>query len=174
MDWSYYYSRLSHCWGWATWRRSWVRYDEHLRDWPAIKTAGLMREYFARPEQRRFWTHIFDQMHQHTGPSTWDYQWFYTNLIHHSLAVVPRINLIENIGFGADATHTLLEQDAPGAKPGTLSFPLVHPPAMTALRELDELDGRLSGSRTPDFRQRAIRRLKREFSTAQKRSGKRI
>jgi hypothetical protein len=169
--WSYYYSRLTHIWGWATWRRSWARYDEHLSRWPEIRAAGLIAEFFARPDQRRFWTHIFDIMHAGTGPDTWDYQWFYTNLIHSALAVTPRKNLIENIGFGEGATHTLRAEDAPAVVAGTLQFPLLHPPALVALRAMDELDGKLSRSRLPRFHERATRKLQRTLEAVVQRRG---
>jgi hypothetical protein len=159
-QWSYFYSNLSHVWGWATWRRSWARYDKKLSEWPEIRAAGLLQEIFRLPEQRRFWTDIFDKMHAGTGPDTWDYQWAYTNLIHNSLAVSPKINLIENIGFGPTATHTHREQDAPSIGSGTLPFPLLHPPAMIPHRSMDELDGRLTGSYTPGLPERAVRKIK--------------
>lgn len=160
MEWSYFYSQLTHIWGWATWRRSWVRYDEHLTNWPAIKATGMMRELFSRPEQRRFWTSVFDQMHGGGGPDTWDFQWVYTNLINRGLAITPRTNLIKNIGFGPGATHTHRAEDAPAVVAGTMSFPLLHPPAMIPLRELDELDGRLSGHYVPGLPIRAMHKLK--------------
>ena len=169
--WSYYYSRLTHIWGWATWRRSWVRYDEHLSRWPEIRAAGLMRELFARADQRRFWTDIFDRMHEGTGPDTWDYQWAYTNLIHNALAITPRKNLIENIGFGADATHTRRAEDVPAVRAGSLPFPLLHPPAMVPLSAMDELDGELSGNRIPRIHERVMRRLRRTFEQVQKGGG---
>ena len=160
-DWSYFYSSLTHIWGWATWRNSWHRYDEHLSNWPAIKAAGLMQQYFRLPQQQRFWTRIFDQMYAGTGPDTWDYQWFYTNLINHALSITPGVNLIENIGFGPDATHTTDAGAAPGLKARPIKFPLIHPPAVTAIRELDELDGQRSGSFVPGLHQRALRKARR-------------
>ena len=75
MEDSYFYSRLTHVWGWATWRRSWIRYDEHLTQWPAIKASGLLQTLFEQPAQYQFWVRIFDQMYLGTGPDTWDYQW---------------------------------------------------------------------------------------------------
>jgi hypothetical protein len=165
-QWSYYCSQLTHIWGWATWRRSWASYDEHLSEWPSIKAAGLMQELFALPEQRRFWTHIFDEMYNGTGPDTWDYQWGYTNLVNRRLSVAPRINLIENIGFGPEATHTHRAEDAPLLVAGTLSFPLIHPPAMIPLRKIDELDGRLCKAYIPGLAERALRKLERAFAKA--------
>ena len=33
-DAAYYFSKYSHCWGWATWRRAWKHYDGHIPFWP--------------------------------------------------------------------------------------------------------------------------------------------
>jgi hypothetical protein len=165
-QWSYSYSQLTHIWGWATWRRSWAMYDEHLSDWPSIKAACLMQELFPLPAQCRFWTRIFDEMYNDTGPDTWDYQWAYTNLVQRRLSITPRVNLIENIGFGPGATHTHRVEDAPSVAPGSLSFPLIHPPAMIPLRKMDELDGRLSQNSIPGIPERVVRKLGRVFTRA--------
>ena len=39
-------------------------------------------------------------------PNTWDYQWIFSVLENNGLSVSPAVNLIENIGFSDDATHT--------------------------------------------------------------------
>ncbi len=61
--------------------------------------------------------------------TAWDYQWFYTNLINNRLSIVPQVNMVTNIGFGKDATHTT---DASGdgriCLPIPWEFPLKHPP----------------------------------------------
>ena len=45
----------------------------------------------------------------------WSYQWVFANASQSRLAVVPRRNLIVNIGFGEDATHTTFRNPvAPG------------------------------------------------------------
>lgn len=164
-EYSYFFSRLTHIWGWATWRRAWLQYDEHLSHWPEIRDSGLMAELFPVPAHRRFWTRIFDQMHNGTGPNTWDYQWMYTNLMTGSLSIVPRVNLIENIGFGPGATHTSDASAAPQVKAQQLPFPLAHPPAMVPLAGMDRLDQELSGCRIPGLHRRAIHKLKRELPT---------
>lgn len=166
---SYFFSRLTHIWGWATWRRSWANYDEHLSHWPEIRQSGLMTELFPVPAHRRFWTRIFDQMHDGTGPNTWDYQWMYTNLMSSSLSIVPRVNLIDNIGFGPGATHTVDAAAAPPVNSRQLPFPLAHPPAMVPLATMDRLDQELSGCRIPGLHRRAIARLRREISAVLRR-----
>jgi hypothetical protein len=160
---SYYYSHLSHVWGWATWRWSWARYDEHLTHWPSIKSTGVLRNCFSQPGQYRFWARVFDQMHAGTGPNTWDYQWVYSNLVHNALSVIPRINLVENIGFGPEATHTALHEPASSVQATPLSSPLRHPLAMIPRRDLDLLDDKISGNLIPSFPRRAIRKLGKPF-----------
>jgi hypothetical protein len=43
----------------------------------------------------------------HAGEiNTWDYAWTYACWVQHGLAVYPNVNLVSNIGFRSDATHT--------------------------------------------------------------------
>ena len=39
-NYSYYFSRYAHIWGWATWRRAWRHYDVALKAWPLIRDGG--------------------------------------------------------------------------------------------------------------------------------------
>ena len=59
---------------------------------------------------------------------TWDYQWFLFKLINLYSAIVPNKNLVANIGFLEDATHT---QDPNDKRANFLrheiDFPLRHP-----------------------------------------------
>jgi hypothetical protein len=135
-DSSYYFSRIGGIWGWATWRSEWQRYDRHLRDWPQLKSEGMLAEIFD-PYAVAYLTRTFDAMHENRGPDTWDHQWLYTTLKNNSVIAVPRVNLIANIGFGADATHTI-EPDSRFIVPSAaLEFPLKHPPSLVPLRSMD-------------------------------------
>jgi hypothetical protein len=134
---SYYFSRIGGIWGWATWRSEWQRYDRHLSDWPKLRNEGMLAEVFDDPQAVAHWTRIFDSMHENTGPNTWDYQWLYAGLKNNSLTVVPRVNLVTNIGFGPDATHTT-EKDARLMPPSApMKFPLRHPSSFIPLRSMD-------------------------------------
>lgn len=99
----YYFSRYSHIWGWASWRRAWRHYDVEMRTWP--ESRPLIRGLFADTAEADFWADIFDRVH--AGEiDTWDYQWLYACWSQSGLAVVPRVNLVSNLGFGPGATHT--------------------------------------------------------------------
>jgi len=42
---------------------------------------------------------------------TWDYQWTFTMWFNGGLAVLPNVNMVSNIGFCEDATHTKIENE---------------------------------------------------------------
>ena len=59
---------------------------------------------------------------------TWDYQWWYHQLRKNGLSIIPRYNLVENIGFGRDATHTSIHINPDLIVPVVeMAFPLIHP-----------------------------------------------
>jgi hypothetical protein len=140
---SYYFSRIGGIWGWATWRSEWLRYDRHLEDWPKLRGEKMLSESFDQPKAVAYWTGIFDAMHENRGPNTWDYQWLYTHLKNKALTIVPRVNLVANIGFGAGATHTgeVDSRLTPSAK--AIKFPLRHPSSLAPLRNMDRRHQRL-------------------------------
>jgi hypothetical protein len=133
----YYFSRLGGIWGWATWRSRWHGYDRYLKSWPDFRRSRVLAEIFDRPKDMAFWTHIFDMMFEGRGPDTWDYQWVYTNFYGNRLTVVPRVNLIMNIGFGTGATNTGNVDARFMPKLKAIKFPLKHPAAIIPSRSLD-------------------------------------
>jgi hypothetical protein len=136
-DASYFFSQLGGNWGWASWRSEWRRYDRHLRDWPSVKSENLLSEIFDQPSTVAYWTGVFDDMYENNGRNAWDYQWLYTHLKNNALTIIPRVNLVANIGFGPGATHTA--EAGTGLTPPvtTIQFPLRHPSSFIPLRSVD-------------------------------------
>ncbi|HVS53828.1 MAG TPA: FkbM family methyltransferase [Opitutaceae bacterium] len=134
---SYYFSAHAHIWGWATWRRAWQRCDKSMAGWPEFKARGRMREFFATAEAVAFWTGILDRAHRGEWKGAWDHAWWFSQLAQGGCGVCPQTNLVANIGFGADATHTseAKENFPPPAAP--LSFPLQHPPRVAIASAAD-------------------------------------
>jgi hypothetical protein len=128
---SYYFSPLVPIWGWATWRRAWQQYDEHMESWPGTRREGLLERLFPSRRVVGYWEKTFDSMHSGTGPNTWDYQWTFTNWSHNWLNIVPATNMVENIGFGNDATHTTKANSLSDIKADVMKFPLRHPPTVS-------------------------------------------
>jgi len=113
-DGSYYFSQYNHCWGWASWRRCWQHYDNAMTEWPAIRNSRLLKTIFPNPLERMYWFRIWQRLYAKGVPDTWDYQWTFTCLINSGLTALPNRNLVHNVGFGVDATHTIGKSKAPG------------------------------------------------------------
>lgn len=102
---SYYFSRYPHVWGWATWRRCWQHYDVNMSFWPEWRSTTEFAKLFKDNAERRHWKSVFDRVH--SGEiDTWDFQWIAAAWRKRALTVTPQQNLVTNIGFGPDATHT--------------------------------------------------------------------
>jgi len=103
---SYFFSKYSHCWGWATWKRCWSKYDRDLKDWPCQKSKGILNNIFITSREKKYWRKTLDNIFYYSKPNTWDYQWSYTCFVNSGLTIIPKENLIYNIGFDKEATHT--------------------------------------------------------------------
>ncbi|MFZ1979183.1 MAG: hypothetical protein WAV76_14605 [Bacteroidota bacterium] len=102
---TYYFSILNNVWGWATWKRAWGLYDVDMHSFPKIKEGNLILPLFSNSSMRQFWLKKFEIAYN-KGVDTWDLQWQYAMSINNGLAIVPNKNLVSNIGFAAEATHT--------------------------------------------------------------------
>ena len=135
---SYYFSAIPHIWGWGSWRRAWAHYDVEMADWIEQRDGGLLERRFpGAPATQRYWATIFDRVARGLI-DTWDYQWVYTMFKQGGLSAMPAVNLITNVGFGADATHTVNPEAKLANLPSAaLPLPLVHPTAVVPERSAD-------------------------------------
>ncbi len=103
---SYYFSHYSHSWGWATWKRAWAKNDFELQ-----KLEEYLRRHNNDKNSDEFahFSDLFKKLGQDQIKHIWDYQWLFTLWFYRGLAVLPNINLVSNMGFGNDATHTISE-----------------------------------------------------------------
>jgi len=104
-DGSYYFSKFSHIWGWATWRRAWEHYSVNMEGYPKFKQDKKINAIWSKEYIRKYWLDTFDQAYENKI-DTWDYQWAFSIWKMDGLCVIPNYNLISNIGFRDDATHT--------------------------------------------------------------------
>jgi hypothetical protein len=107
-DGDYYYTTLSHVWGWATWRRAWKNYEFDLNKVPLIAESTFRHIFNNNELYINYYKNIFSLM-RNGAIDTWDYQWMHANILNDCLSICPNRNLIKNIGFRADGTHTLEE-----------------------------------------------------------------
>lgn len=159
---SYFFSRCNHTWGWASWRRAWRLYDRDMSLWPALRnTDWLLTVGHGSKAFQRFWSKIFDKAHA-GNVDFWDYQWTFSCWAQSGLTILPSRNLVTNIGFREDATHTKDRGASVANLPlERLEFPLSHPPAMAQDFAADEWSDRhLFGIEpTLPLYKRAVRRI---------------
>jgi hypothetical protein len=125
---SYVFSRYLHVWGWASWRRAWLAYDVELRGWPSTAASAKLNAVLGgRTAAIDHWTEIFNRMAR-GEVDTWDYQWVFASWMHDMKAIIPAVTLVENIGFGKEATHTTGTAPAVAqVHAKAMTFPLRHP-----------------------------------------------
>jgi hypothetical protein len=126
-DYSYYFSKCVHCWGWATWRRAWHKYDLNMTLWPEFRDGGWMNDVLGPGAGAAYWQRVFELTYR-GYVDTWDYQWVFSCFAQNALNIQPTTNLISNIGFGPDATHTgNTSSRVANISIHPVEFPLKHP-----------------------------------------------
>lgn len=127
---SYYFSSYPHIWGWASWRRAWRFYDVEMSLWPEIISGGWLKDIYPRKCVERFWCNKFSDTYN-GQIDTWDHQLTFAIAVNNGLCIVPDRNLVSNIGFSADATHTGKWSSLAEIPVESMEFPLHHPPYVT-------------------------------------------
>lgn len=157
---SYYYSKYNRIWGWATWRRAWNLYDGDLKNWPKLKKTKQHYKLFKNKEEAAHWEKAWDNVYQ-KKIDTWDYQWFF-NRVTNGLAIISSTNLVTNIGFNEDATHTTQKNDLVSDLPRyEIEFPLTHPKETVVDEELDDIwSNHIVASKTTGIKTRIKNRIK--------------
>ncbi len=82
---------------------------------------------------------MFQSIYENPTGITWDYQWTFTCFMQSALTIIPNVNLISNIGVGADSTHFTSGQDFSYINMATeaMQFPLKHPSFITRNTQAD-------------------------------------
>ncbi len=155
---SYYFSRYTHIWGWASWRRAWQHYDRDMHLWPRLRDEGWLQATFKNKGEQTYWRNSFEAVHN-GNLDTWDCSWTFACLLKGTLQVAPNVNLISNIGFGPEATHTQVVGAHANMPTESMRFPLVHPIAVVQDPEADKFVS--EDQIAPSFSKRQWRKIKR-------------
>jgi hypothetical protein len=125
---SYYFSRFCNIWGWATWRRAWQLCDHEMKEWLALRQTDWLSKKCENATAENFWRRHFDDSYGRHSDSlnTWDVPWQFTCWQRDMVTIVPRNNLVTNIGFGVDSTHAKSHRAAE-LPTAPIQFPLQHP-----------------------------------------------
>jgi hypothetical protein len=136
-DGAYYGSQFAHSWGWATWARAWSFYDSSMPGFPE-EWDELSAALGYSPARSAWWRHSLEQTLA-GKVNTWDWQWHYTIMRLRGLCLLPQVNLVENIGVGINATHTVCHTNSSRTRARKLLH--FHEPSTLQIRpEWDEFD----------------------------------
>lgn len=121
----YFYSTSTYIWGWATWARTWkeFRASPQVESWAKEETDALRGTFASKIQMREF----LGMMAIADTLNTWDISLAVWVRQAKRLTIVPRLNLVDNIGFGAEATHTKFEAFDVQIPNSVYSAALVHP-----------------------------------------------
>lgn len=137
-EYSYFFSNWDYIWGWATWKRAWDHYDYEVKLYKMIDEQGYFHKNYTSIFEHYFMKFAYERAYNHSDKVTWwDYQWGFARKINSGLMVVPRSNMIVNLGLGNHATNTQ------GGRWGflkheKLQWPLRHPPFVMHDRVTDD------------------------------------
>lgn len=128
-DGSYYFSAGHHgTWGWATWKDRWSQFDYLISNIETSAFKVTIKRYFKNRIQKRYWLDIYFQVKKDQFlNSCWDYQFTFSYWKNNQLAIIPNQNLICNIGFDIQATHTNSNSSKFADKPTNSILPLIKP-----------------------------------------------
>lgn len=129
----YYFSKYPHIWGWASWRSAWENYDPDMKSWPKNKNN---KYFFKNKLEKIYWSDTFELAYKN-NIDTWDYQWIYSIWRKRGLCIIPNTNLVTNIGFDEESTHTSKKNKYLKIPAGHLTKPLLHPKKIKICDEAD-------------------------------------
>ncbi len=141
----YIFSLRTDTWGWATWKRAWEKCDFNLCRWPAYKKEKVLSHtyYMKNYDELDYMTKQLDNIYKKRDKSIWDYQWRFHMIINSGLCIVPRKNLVKNIGWGKHATHTKAKRAIWNVPTEKMDLQMKHPSCITANADFDRRYGKL-------------------------------
>ena len=101
----YYASKYAHCWGWATWRRAWQKYEDNLEALAEVVAPSFAKSLHASEDEIAYWQIIYERCKRGEVDS-WAYRWLFSCWKQGGVALIPNVNLVTNLGFHGNGTHT--------------------------------------------------------------------
>lgn len=137
--------------GWATWKRCWQHVDYQMKQ---LDDPNILRLMHNLELKQRIPLGLIQRgiekkklLRQGESLTSWSYQHGLSVFIHSLLIIVPRVNLMSNIGLTDSAVHTVNDiRKVPRAQRGLyrlplydMNFPLRHPTHLLEDIEYEDL-----------------------------------
>ena len=123
---TYYFTAFPHIWGWASWRRTWEEYDFTLETMDEMEALKKLKKYFKNKKVIESWLSYF-RLVKEKKINSWDFQLGFSIFNHSGFNAVTNFNMISNIGFGDNATHTVSGDTGLANNPVTELKEIIHP-----------------------------------------------
>lgn len=117
---SYYFAKIMHCWGWASWADRWKHFSLDISKYG----KNELKKFSDNRLVQKYWHGILKSMNRNEI-DTWDYQWTFHIVAHDGLCINPAHCLVSNVGeigvhFDGGANNALNHKLVPITK-------IVHP-----------------------------------------------
>jgi hypothetical protein len=159
-NYSYDYSHHTQTYGWATWSRAWKKYDFNISKWPQVRGLNWLEDKTGSKNAAKYWYKIFEMSYKKELISAWDYQWTFCCWFNEGINIIPKENLVSNVGFSESGTHEVDPGHPIANVPiRSLAFPLIHNPKFQNNLKLNKVIQRIIY--TPPIYKRIIMKLLR-------------
>ena len=129
---SYDFSHYMITGAWASWARAWKGFDLDLLDMDARKFRRHCKKLLYSVVEADWWYFkVLEIQRDKEKKSYWDFQMQIHLFKNSGLTIHPKVNLVSNIGFDGEGTHTLSNNTGLGDRPVFGILPLTHPESMT-------------------------------------------
>lgn len=134
---SYGFSRYMVTGAWAAWRETWQGFDLDMHTWNAWQFRKQVKHLTNSTTEANWWYWKLKEIQADVSKkSYWDYQMQMHLFRNNAITIHPHKNLISNIGFDTEGTHTL-SNDGRGDKEVYPILPMAHPDKRTIDNALD-------------------------------------
>lgn len=124
-EYSYYYGRRMHCWGWASWRRAWKYMDLELKSYPQFEKENAIDKFIFNKKEKANLKNKFKHLYASKSKKTWAWPYAYSLLCQGALCINPRRRLVKNIGINSEMSVNYNDADV-GNDIVPMVFPLRH------------------------------------------------
>jgi hypothetical protein len=100
---SYFFTKIGGIWGWATWRRFVDTWDAQYSWIDDAEKVNLIKSQLPKKVYERFMYNA--KWHRETGKEYYETIYAAAQWLNEGYAIVPKYNLITNIGIDADSAH---------------------------------------------------------------------
>lgn len=136
---SYYFSKYSHVWGWATWKRSWKLYSDNNVSISKFIKSDAFKKFCPINDEQEYWMKMFEQIKKGQLQS-WAYYFLLNIWKYKGLTVTPNYNLVENLGINNElSTHKIDNSLRISLTKNKLKKPLIHPKNQFINSDIDKL-----------------------------------